>query len=488
MVFHMTICAGFFAKISTQYFYLTNKNMLKKLLLTISAFAFIGLWQAADAQTYLSEDFTNGIPGTWTIIDGDGNTPHPDWPNSRWSNDCGGNYPLVQGWEGYCGFAMSISWYQPAGQSDDWLITAPITIPANAPNAYLKYKIGAVATQRQRNFNDDYAVRIGTTTNPVDHIPNLLNSNVNTPTLNAGADGEELAIDLSQWIGQTVYISFQNFANDEYTLFLDYVEVLTLPDNDVRGDLLTLDLYEVAPVSMSGDFTNQGASTVTSVEVKYQIDGGNVETATVSGLNIAPFQTANIAFPTPYQGAGLTRNIRYWVSQVNGGADANPADNELTTSRITIAPTADKRKVLMETFTSSTCGPCLPGNTALEGLLSQLDVSNPGDVLSIKYQQAGPGSGDPYCIDEGVERYRYYDAFYDFGGIPQSVMDGYFEVDPRRVTLQDFQDHLATSGFGSFSGFANIDYQLNEIIISGSFKANVDHLGAGNERIHVAIC
>jgi hypothetical protein len=85
------------------------------------------------------------------------------------------------------------------------------------------------------------------------------------------------------------------------------------------------------------------------------------------------------------------------------------------------AATAQQRVVLYETFTSSTCGPCNPGNANFEGVLDS--VANPAQYVSVKYQQNFPGSGDPYCTTEAVSRRSYY----SINSIPRLRIDGGFD-------------------------------------------------------------
>lgn len=446
--------------------------MLKHILLSISMLALIGLSQV-DAQTHFSEEFTTGIPATWNIVDGDGNTTHPDWPQAN--AGCGAYPASVQGWTSYCDYAMSISWYLPAGQSDDWLISPSITIPSGSANAYLRFDVGAVGTNRQANFQDDYAVRLSTSGNaPGDHT-NLLFSD--TDPIGFGA--ETPVIDLSAYIGQTVHIAFQNFANNEYLLFVDNVEVVTLKDDEISASEITMGDYSDGVIR--GTFTNQGASTITSAEVNYQIAGGTVETATVTGLNIAPFASAVIEHPTQYTDVGLKSGIRYWVTQVNGVMDPTPADNEVTKPGSSFSGRTIERKVLIETFTSSTCGPCRPGNANLDAILTSQAISNPGRILSIKFQQNFPAPGDPYCTDETQARRNYY----GITGIPASIIEGFEQTNSNALTDENFTSKMSESGYGSFSGYLNLDPATQDVYVTGTFTSSVNLYG--NERLQLAI-
>ncbi|MFT5858786.1 MAG: hypothetical protein ACI865_000874 [Flavobacteriaceae bacterium] len=106
----------------------------------------------------------------------------------------------------------------------------------------------------------------------------------------------------------------------------------------------------------------------------------------------------------------------------------------------TIAFSQVDRVSFIETFTSSTCPPCAPANTALEALIAQ--PANNGKFVSLKYNVNWPGNGDPYFTSEVNTRRNYYgvnsapngfvDAGYDGnpGSLTQSILDGFYGVAP----------------------------------------------------------
>lgn len=85
---------------------------------------------------------------------------------------------------------------------------------------------------------------------------------------------------------------------------------------------------------------------------------------------------------------------------------------------VAFASGAQERVSLIETFTSSTCPPCNPGNVNLENLLN--NSQNDGKQVSIKYQMNWPGAGDPYNTEEGNVRRTVYGV----SGIPNTQVDG----------------------------------------------------------------
>ena len=112
------------------------------------------------------------------------------------------------------------------------------------------------------------------------------------------------------------------------------------------------------------------------------------------------------------------------------------------------------RVSFIETFTSSTCPPCAPANTALEALLAQ--PANDGKYVSLKYQVSWPGNGDPYYTSEVNTRRNYYsvsgvpngfvDAGYDGnpGSLTQGLLDGFYAVAPLADLIAYYQVDEAT--------------------------------------------
>lgn len=69
----------------------------------------------------LDEDFNQGIPVTWKTYDVDGRTPDSSLLSlmtAAW----------VANEDGIDTFATSTSWYNPAGASNDWLVSPPIVL------------------------------------------------------------------------------------------------------------------------------------------------------------------------------------------------------------------------------------------------------------------------------------------------------------------------------------------------------------------------
>ncbi len=177
----------------------------------IAAFAF---GQSSNAQIIFSEDFANGIPGTWTTIDNDGLTVNANiaalFPNAWNGNADADNLTDT--------VAASTSWYTPAGTSDDWLISPPINLTSNNTLAWEE-------KAQDPLYPDGYELRISTST------PTIAAFNANAPlfTIAAGSGGAwaSRSVDLQAmgYSNQTVYLAWRNNSTDMFILDIDDIVV-----------------------------------------------------------------------------------------------------------------------------------------------------------------------------------------------------------------------------------------------------------------------
>lgn len=168
--------------------------------------------QHAFSQYIFQEDFQQGIPGTWTLIDVDGLTPDstmtlPSQVIDAWvAFDDVGNPGDT--------FAASTSKYLPAGQANDWLITPAIVTQGNSALTWFASAFIAAG--------DGYEVRISTTT------PTVAGFLANPPLFSIAAENEDWTrrnADLSAYPNQTVYLAFRNNSTDKFILGIDDVAV-----------------------------------------------------------------------------------------------------------------------------------------------------------------------------------------------------------------------------------------------------------------------
>lgn len=359
---------------------------MKKILLC----ATLATAVTANAQVF-SEDFSNGMPANFTIIDVDGLTPdaNVNFVTDGWvtqtSND--GNQ-----------YAVSTSWYAPAGTSDDWMVTPGIAVTTDN---YLLWKAGA----QDQSFPDGYEVYIGTTGTTAADFATL------TPVFTTAGEGVVFtprSYDLSSYAGQTIYVAFHNNSNDQFLLLVDDILVDAFTTLDMAGTSTPVAPFAGinSPVDVAATFTNNG-KVITTADFNYSVNGGTTVTEALTGINVGPTGTLDLVHGTAWTPtAAGSYTIEMWLSNLNG----NP-DDDLTNDKVSVtveAAASVARTVLAEEFSSSTCPPCFTWNTNVYNT-ALASYNKPGsDKLVVKYQIPIPVAGDPSHNGDGDARLNYY--------------------------------------------------------------------------------
>ena len=171
-----------------------------------------------------------------------------------------------------------------------------------------------------------------------------------------------------------------------------------------------------APYTISGNMRNLGSALLSSYDLVYQINNDAPVVDNVTGKAIGTFSNDTYSHSTTWNPtAAGDYTIKVWVANPNGGSDPDMSDDTVSTS-VTVVDTFIQRKPLYEVFTSSTCGPCRPGNENFHNVVAGKD----DEYVAVKYQQNFPGSGDPYATNETVNRRNAYGV----NSIPRMELDG----------------------------------------------------------------
>lgn len=368
---------------------------MKHLYLLLLAVALLPF--AANAQ--FSEDFegtTGSLPTGWEIYNEDGLMPHSDvnQVTTAFQTDAW----VILTYQGNK-VATSTSYYNPPGQSDDWMVTPQITIPATNP--FLIYEVAAY----NPNYADDYEVLISTTGNTPADFSTVIYSEADP-----AADFTPIAVNLSAYAGQQVYIAFRNVATDDWFLFVDNVEVKSLDNNDAAITNLSLTDYSAIGANNTLEVTlkNAGMNPITSVDITWS-DGMNNYTANVTGLNLQSYVTTTISHNIPVSyGSLVEKTITVTASNINGNTDPNLAENTDTILFHTVNPGATKY-VVVEEGTGTWCVWCPRGIVAMEYM-----YANP--ALFPNFIGIAVHNGDPMVVPE-------YDNSVDLSGYPGSNID-----------------------------------------------------------------
>jgi hypothetical protein len=267
-----------------------------------------------------------------------------------------------------------------------------------------------------------------------------------------------------------------------YTPFEVNVSCFTTEAIDVAGteiDMSSTLILNDVPFTVSGVLQNRGLNAVNSMDINYSINGGDAVTQSVTGLNLATgdfhaFDHASSWNPTS---AG-SFTIDVWATNINGADDMNTS-NDMISATVTVFDNATLKRPLLESFTSSTCPPCAPGNINVSNVLSNY---NDDQYSLLKYQMNFPGSGDPYYTEEIGERATYHDLSF----VPLLVVDGNeWQDNSNSFTSTELDNALAEPSFVELSSYfqVNVDDQTVDINI------NIEPLGdiSSDLTLHTAI-
>ena len=230
---------------------------------------------------------------------------------------------------------------------------------------------------------------------------------------------------------------------------------------DAAGVAVTTFPYLIlgnAPFTISGEITNLGSSSITSMDINYSIDGASAVTESLSNLTINTYDNYTFDHSSTWNpSTSGTYDVAIWASNINGSSDMDPS-NDTITGTVNVFTSFETRKPMLEVFTSSTCGPCVQGNINLATVLSNY----PEQFSLLKYQMSWPGNGDPYFTQEGYDRR----VFYGVNSVPRLEIDGGFDANPSGMTNQDFDDFAAIPSFTSLSANYSIGGQSVDVSIT----------------------
>ncbi|MEC8603220.1 MAG: hypothetical protein VXY47_02610, partial [Bacteroidota bacterium] len=227
---------------------------------------------------------------------------------------------------------------------------------------------------------------------------------------------------------------------------------------DVAGVAVTTSPYlqlSNAPFTVSGEIKNEGLNPINSMDVNYSINGSATVTQSLSGLNVPLGSSYTFDHSSPWTPTATGNySIQIWASNINGMSDMNNS-NDTAYSVVLVYDVSTQRIPMFETFTSSTCPPCVPGNIQLESIFS----ANPNKYTSLKYQMSFPGAGDPYFTDEGGNRKNYY----GISSVPRLEIDGGWDSNPSELNQQDFDAYYNIPSFVNLTATYSIGGQSIQV-------------------------
>jgi hypothetical protein len=362
--------------------------------------------------------------------------------------------------------------------ANDYIITKTF---GTAPNRqlWIQFSSFGYATTASDGSNFTYwSIVLEETTNYIDIVDNRTGGYAGTDLVSAGVQiNSSTAISVTGSPNLAAQAGTDPLpADNTYYRFV----YGTQPNYDMAAISSSVAPYLVtnqAPFSITGTVRNLGATAVTSFTMNYSVNSGPTVSGSISSVNI-PFNT-NYNFTHPTQWTPATSgiyNIVIWASNINGNADQNTSNDNFSFS-VNVVDTFVVRQTCIEVFTSSTCGPCAPGNANMDNNV----VPNISNYTIVKYQQDFPGSGDPYYTTNAVNRRAYY----NINSIPRLELDGQWDGNAQLLTTTIFNNYQAVPAFMTVD-IASATYTGTTVNVQGTITPHVNY-GTGTYRYQTIV-
>lgn len=432
--------------------------MKKNLLLTILFFAAIAL----NAQTIIfQENFetTTGtaLPANWKVTT---NAKDGGWLSgtatslkSDFLALTGNSTRIVVTNEDKCN----------CDKSEDILATPSINLKSNK-TIFLALDVYYGGLEDQGTKEQAYILSStdkGTTWNEVAEIkPTIVNEKL---------VWDRRIYDVSNLAGQTdVTFAVKFTDNNGYLYGIGIDNFIVYEPVAIEGDFKVNNYKKYAlktdEASVKGKITNYGSATITDVEMEYTV-GAKTETKTITGLNIKPLETVEVAHPTAYSFSNTgPYSFDVKITKVNGVADFDATNNAGSFSVVAISKN-EPRKVVYEEGTGTWCGWCPRGTVFMDSMAK----AYPKDFIGIAVHNADPMTVAAY--DAGIGK------FPGFSGYPGVIVDRSVVIDPKDL-FDVFED--AKKELNPFSLKQNFSYDAatRKVTVNLKTKAAMTYKGA----------
>ena len=369
----------------------TSTSLLLSCL--IAALASTMMAQDLSHMTYLSCDFSEGIPADFTMHDLDGQTLHHTMTQAGIKQGEAWGIKKESGQSNH--YAMSACLYKSVDgeelrPADDWLVT-PLTWIKGGEG---KLTWRGISVTNRKNEAAGYEVLISTTGNN----PEQFTDKVFATTEESIDTWTWHEVDLSQYAGQRIYIAFRNNSAKGEILGIDDIAVTGLQGLCNFQVTTGAYSYETKEVAISTAVTSFSDSPITHMQLSFTC-GDIAEDIRLDNLNIAKGETYNYTFPTTIP-VEYSDTIHYTVSAVV----QDIAQDDLHCSTVALA-FRTHRMTVVEEATGMWCSFCPMGIVAFE-------------TLEEKYPDQFIGLALHYDDLLGVEEYVAHLGFPD--GLPSA--------------------------------------------------------------------
>lgn len=242
--------------------------------------------------------------------------------------------------------------------------------------------------------------------------------------------------------------------------YFDDIEIFSMENHDLS--LVSIDVVSVlesSTIDIKATVQNKGLEAINGFTLAYQLNDMEMVEETFNE-SLASLATKQVTFSTPVYLAPGTYELTVGTLE----EDDDPSNN-IVSKTINVALGNTQRVVMIEHFSSSTCGPCVSVNTTMGNLTN--NATNAGKFTYTKYQMNWPGNGDPYYTEEGGVRRQ----FYGVNAVPNVVLEG-TNLGATAATQNQLDTHYNTPAFADVRGSFNVDG--NNITVKVDFMSYFD--------------
>ncbi|MCG8329939.1 MAG: Omp28-related outer membrane protein [Chitinophagales bacterium] len=255
--------------------------------------------------------------------------------------------------------------------------------------------------------------------------------------------------------------------------------------NTHDASLLETDLHNVlniasAPYTIRYHIRNNGSETMNSLTLNYQIDGGNIESMSLSNLGLGNLSSTITSHNIPWVPSLGEHTVDIWIDSPNGELDQDESNNRISMIVTVFNDPLHNRNVLAEDATGAWCGWCPQTALDFDTLSSWYNINGEHRFIPIAQHNGDwmtTEESDTYALmwSGGAFPSSWYDRFRYFGNA--SVRFGFDDNIVERL-----DERLAMDAPVNID--LDLDYNPNSrevtINIDAAFIARVD----GDFRVH----
>lgn len=236
--------------------------------------------------------------------------------------------------------------------------------------------------------------------------------------------------------------------------FPDYDAALTSA-SATRGIINT-------PIKVTGEFMNAGLSDLSSVELKYTLNGEEKTTTVNFDTPLKARERATVEFETGTVSESGYYDMDLEITKFNDTDDSNADNNKLTVKDILFLSKSSPRVTVMEEGTGTWCGWCPRGAVGLE----KMEKLHGDNFIGIAVH-----------VDDNMQISDYSDIIDVFSGFPQALIDRRYINDPYNYIEDVFNicNSIPSEGEIELSARFLDDNKTLEVTSSSTFYFNTDN-------------